>query len=149
MVLFRRLIMVEVLFISSSGSKYCFDRGVILFNSRICFCECPVGVNCPWKYLVSANFLNVSIKIYPVRVYIRIYGSLLIYKRPYTLFHVCWFSIPSLPPWVECKIDAVCSYILRLSICASCLVPFAHECVYVCVRVCMGMSVCLCVLVWS
>ena len=39
--------MVCVVFISSLYREYCFDRDEILFNSRICVCECPVRINCP------------------------------------------------------------------------------------------------------
>ena len=28
-------------------SDECFDRVVVLFNSRMCVCECPVRINCP------------------------------------------------------------------------------------------------------
>ena len=45
MVLSRRLIMVRVFSASCLYRGDCFDRGVILFNSRICICECPAGVN--------------------------------------------------------------------------------------------------------
>ena len=48
-------------FTSSLGVFVCclytedyFDRDVILFNFRICVCECPIGSNWPWKPAVSA-----------------------------------------------------------------------------------------------
>ena len=32
---------------SGHHNEYCLDRLLILFNSRIYVCECPVEVNCP------------------------------------------------------------------------------------------------------
>ena len=56
-ILFTSLIMVEIVFISSDYIMKTFlIGGVILFNSRICVCECPVGVNCPRGALVSVEF---------------------------------------------------------------------------------------------
>ena len=42
----------------------CSDRGVILFNFRICVCECPVGVKFPLKPLDSADVLFIFACIY-------------------------------------------------------------------------------------
>ena len=41
MMFFRRFIKVRQFLICS----YCFDRDVILFNSKICVCECLIGTN--------------------------------------------------------------------------------------------------------
>ena len=55
-VVFRMLIVdLSIPFTFYSGD--CFDRVVILFNFRICVCECPVQVNWLWQTLVSADIL--------------------------------------------------------------------------------------------
>ena len=50
-----RLMMARVVIGLSFYSEDCFNGGVILFNHRICVCECPVGVNCLWRSLASAD----------------------------------------------------------------------------------------------
>ena len=39
--------MDRVVFVSCFYNEDCFDKVVIHFNSRICVCKYPVGVNCP------------------------------------------------------------------------------------------------------
>ena len=76
----------------------CFDRGVILFISRICVCKCPVRVNCPWKPLVSAVvFMYVYPSMYSVRVYAYIHINIntSMYRHTRTRMYFqgrCFFS---------------------------------------------------------
>ena len=54
-VIFSRLITASVVFVFSFYCEESLEKGVILFNSKICACEGPIGVNCSWKPLASAD----------------------------------------------------------------------------------------------
>ena len=58
----KRMINLGVFFSFYRGD--CFDRNVVLFNSRICVRECSFGVNCPWKTLASLDYVWVNVYIY-------------------------------------------------------------------------------------
>ena len=57
MVFLRRFWMVKFLLFYS---KDFFWLNVIFFNSRICICEYPIGVNHPWRHLVYVNVLRIN-----------------------------------------------------------------------------------------
>ena len=63
-------------------SSDCFDRLVVLFNCRICVCEYPLRVYCPWQPLTSTDFLY-AYKVYSV--YLCVYISVCIHVCLYTL----------------------------------------------------------------
>ena len=68
--IFRIWAMIRIFFVSSFYSKDCFSRSVILFNSRICVCQCPTGVNCPRKSMGNSDlYIHIYIYIY---IYIQI-----------------------------------------------------------------------------
>ena len=41
----------------------CFDRVIVLFTSRICVCECPVRIHCPWQRLFSVDVVSLSLSL--------------------------------------------------------------------------------------
>ena len=66
-VFFRELIMVRMVFVLIFYREDCFDRGVILFNSRICVCDW-LELIVRDKLMASANvlFLCIYIKVSPL-----------------------------------------------------------------------------------
>ena len=85
-------------FIFYSGE--CFDRFVVLYNSRICVCEYPVGVSCPRQPLTSAEVLYMCVCVcvcvcvssqecFCVFVYrhIYIYIYIVIHRQTVSLYH--------------------------------------------------------------
>ena len=82
---------------------------MIIFNSRICVCECPTGVYCLWRSLISANvfciyksmiFLCTCKHVLSVYVCVRVcvckfafmYIYIYIYIYQYSYFQGCCFS---------------------------------------------------------
>ena len=99
-VFFRRLMMLRAVFSGFYRKDY-FNRVVILFSSRICVCDRPVGVYCPRKTLASADvFLKIHInKMFSVsecgnlytRTYIHVYTPIHTYISGLLFFLVSLF----------------------------------------------------------
>ena len=156
MVFFRRLIMVRVVFVPSFNSKDCFERGMILFNSRICICECPVEVNYPQKPLASTDdFFSFYVCIYKyvlavslcvcVHTWVYIHVHLCIYTPVHTYFRVVSFSFPflsvltrvrtHLTPQIDIFFNSLCVYMFEF---VSAYKKCGQVCVCVCVRAKLG-----------
>ena len=85
----RRYIMAIVVLSCCLLSEDGFDRDIILFNSRVCVCECLIGYNSPWSPLLSANvfvYIYIYIKTKEKR-YIYIYIYIYIYTYIYIYHH--------------------------------------------------------------
>ena len=123
-VIFKRLIIIWAVFYSGDY----FDRVVILFNSRIFVCEYPVGINCPWKPLASADVFS-CIYLQECTLCVCVCMSVCIHVYTY-IFWVVVFSFSSYLSWIW---DNLC-ICLCLWGCVWSLI--LCECVCVCVCVC-------------
>ena len=107
-VFLRRLIMAGEVFGHSLYIEDFFDRRVILFNSRICVCECSNGFNCLWRPLTSADICFC------------IYESIFLKKNKsiYKYVHgVCLFAYMNVHPCVRTYFQFSCCFLsLSLSL---------------------------------
>ena len=143
MVFFRRSIIIRAVF-SGFTEKTALKGFWLFFYFRICVCECPVGVNCPWKNLATTDFF-IYLQEYTECGWVCAHSFTCMYihiciRAPRYIFRVVLFIylfiyyFCSLALWVICKLVCVCLYVCVCE-CVQGLVLFMH--VYLCVCVCV------------